>query len=317
MLGKGLESLLPKKTGEAAHPTPSMPHPAQAPTVVSHPPAAPLHSEVRRTDEDTARKSGHDAIFHIEVEKIKPNPYQPRRVFKDEELEELAVSIREFGVIQPLVVTKRVEETAGGTVVAYELIAGERRLLAAKRAGLPRVPAIIKQTDSRQMKLEVALIENIQRSDLSSLETARAYAKLQEEFGLTQREIGIRVGKSREAVANTLRLLSLPSEALQALAEGKINESQARALLSVDDLSRRAKLLQEFVTGRAALRTSRGKATVSSQSPEDLATVRALEEKLGAPVKVVRKAKGGTIAITFYSDEEYRGVRSRLLGEDW
>lgn len=312
MLGKGLESLLPKKSS-----IPSAPYPAPAPAAPPRLPVVPSESAVRRPAENVGKKHGHDAIFHIEVEKIKPNPYQPRHVFKNEELEELAASIREFGVIQPLVVTKRVEETAGGTVVAYELIAGERRLLAAKRAGLPRVPAIIKQTDSRQMKLEVALIENIQRSDLSSLETARAYAKLQEEFGLTQREIGLRVGKSREVVANTLRLLSLSSEALQAVAEGKINESQARALLSVDDLSRRAELLREFVAGRAALRTSRGKTTASSQLPDDVATVRALEEKLGAPVKVVRKAKEGTIAITFYSDEEYHGVRSRLLGEDW
>lgn len=312
MIGKGLESLLPKKSF-----APSAPYPASAPAAPPHPPIVPSEGEVRRPAENAGKKHGHDAIFHIEVEKIKPNPYQPRHVFKDEDLEELAASIREFGVIQPLVVTKRVEETAGGTVVAYELIAGERRLLAAKRAGLPRVPAIIQQTDSRQMKLEVALIENIQRSDLSSLETARAYAKLQEEFGLTQREIGLRVGKSREVVANALRLLSLPSEALHALAEGKINESQARALLSVDDLSRRAELLQEFVAGRVASRASRGKVAVSPQSPEDMATVRALEEKLGAPVKVVRKAKGGTISITFYSDEEYRGVRARLLGEDW
>lgn len=299
MIGKGLESLLPKKA--AAPPAPVAP----PPTVFSRP------------QKSLPEKSHHAAVFQIEVEKIKPNPYQPRHTFKDEDLEELAASIREFGVIQPLVVTKRVEETSGGTVVTYELIAGERRLLAAKRVGLPRVPAIVKQTDSRQMKLEVALIENIQRSDLSSLETARAYAKLQEEFGLTQREIGLRVGKSREVVANTLRLLSLPFEALQALAEGKINESQARALLSVEDLGERAKLLQEFMTGRTALRTFRGKAVTPSQLPEDVATVRALEEKLGTPVKVLRTKKGGTIAITFYSDEEYRGVRSRLLGEDW
>jgi ParB family chromosome partitioning protein len=215
-----------------------------------------------------------------------------------------------------LVVSKRVEETPHGTVVDYELIAGERRLLAAKRAGLERVPAVVKQTNSRQMKLEVALIENLQRSDLSALEAARAYARLQEEFGLTQREIAVRVSKSREAVANTLRLLQLPSEALQALSDGKISESQARTLLSVEELSARIRLFQEFLAGRTTVRAVREKKS-PPQSPEDIATVRALEEKLGTPVKVVRKRRGGTITITFYSDEEYRGVRSRLLGEEW
>jgi len=197
------------------------------------------------------------------------------------------------------VVTKRVEETGEGTKVTYELIAGERRLLAARRAGLERVPAIVKSDHSHRAKLEVALIENLQRRDLSALETARAYARLQEEFGLTQREIGERVGKSREAVANTLRLLQLPPDVLHALAEGKITESQARALLAGKSLN------------------VRGRPVTSPLSPEDAATVRAIEEKLGAPVKVVRTKKGGSLIITFYSDEEFRGVRSRLLGEDY
>ncbi|MFH0806463.1 MAG: ParB/RepB/Spo0J family partition protein [Candidatus Brennerbacteria bacterium] len=311
MLGKGLESLLPKKSV-----APSSAAPAPAPAVALRP-LPPSSREEAYPRENVQKKPHQESIFQIEVEKIKPNPYQPRHTFKEEELDELAASIREFGVLQPLVVSKHVEETPHGAVVEYELIAGERRLLAAKRAGLPRVPAVVTQMDSRQMKLEVALIENIQRSDLSSLETARAYARLQEEFGLTQREIGLRVGKSREAVANTLRLLGLPSDALLALSEGKINESQARTLLSVEDLSARMRLFQEFLTGRATVRTFREKAGTAPASPEDIATVRALEEKLGTPVKVVRKSKGGTITISFYSDEEYRGVRAKLLGEEW
>jgi ParB family chromosome partitioning protein len=259
-----------------------------------------------------------ESVFQIEVEKIRPNPYQPRRAFHDGGLAELTSSIRDFGVLQPLVVTKREQETAAGTEVFYELVAGERRLLAAKRAGLERVPAVVKAVDSHRAKLEMALIENLQRSDLTPLETARAYTRLQEEFGLTQREIGERVGKSREAVANTLRLLNLSPEAQSALAEGKLNETQARTLLSVEAPDARAKLFADFLAGRGGrVGVPRVRSGPTPVSPEDAATARALEERLSAPVRVVRKGKGGRIEITFYSDEEYLGVRSRLLGEEW
>lgn len=333
MLGKGLESLLPPKRpaaeGVSAASIPGT-LPGGAPPAgalrESFPGLSPrrgagvpnVPGEVRRRNE-RAPHSGRgapqgDAIFHIEVDRIAPNPYQPRRTFNEEELEELAASIREFGVLQPLVVTKRVEEESGGTRVSYELIAGERRLLAAKRAGLERVPAIVRTMDSHAAKLEAALIENLQRSNLTALEAARAYARLSEEFGLTQREIAVRVGKSREAVANTLRLLQLSPEALRALGEGKITETQARALLAIGDAAARAARLGEFLTGG---RPSRGRRPTSPPSPEDVATARALEEKLGAPVRVVRKTKGGVIEITFYSDEEYRGLRAKLLDEEW
>ncbi|MDP3975033.1 MAG: ParB/RepB/Spo0J family partition protein [Candidatus Jorgensenbacteria bacterium] len=303
MIGKGLESLLPKKASDGKSPSKdAVVSPPRGETPLGSQPRSVIPDDHRaRSVSETLshatsrppRKVYDESIFHIEVDKIKPNPYQPRRAFKEEELEELTVSIREFGILQPIVVMKRVEETAEGAAVEYELLVGERRLLAAKRAGLPRVPAVVRTVDSRLMKLEVALVENIQRSDLTPLETARAYARLQEEFGLTQREVGVRVGKSREVVANTLRLLHLPTEALTALSLGEMSESQARGLLSKKAPPPRP------------------------QSPEDVATVRALEERLGAPVKVVRKNKGGTIVITFYSDEEYHGVRARLLGEEW
>lgn len=325
MLGKGIESLLPKKAegipraGSSAGGAPvfsssdSLAHSLPPSSVIQSPahPAGGVREDTARTPlphhridarnsyENDGTKKRYDAIFHIEVEKIVPNPYQPRRVFEEEALEELAASIREFGVLQPLVVVKRVEEVPGGAAVCYELIAGERRLMAAKRAGLERVPAIVRQADSHAEKLEVALIENLQRRDLSSLETARAYARLQEEFGLTQREIGARVGKSREAVANTLRLLQLPPDALQALSEGTITETQARTLLAGGTV------------------VGRGRSVPHSPSPEDAATVRALEEKLSTPVKVVRAKKGGKIEIAFYSEEEYAGLRARLLGEEW
>jgi len=308
MPGKGIESLLPKKSVPSA--VVSVPSAPARPAIS---PAAP-----RGADAAPGVPKNHDqAVFHIEVDKIKPNPYQPRREFKDEETEELAASLREFGVLQPLVVSKKIEETLAGATVTYELIAGERRLLAARRAGLERVPAVVKSVDSHRAKLEMALIENLQRSNLSALETARAYARLQEEFGLTQREIGVRVGKSREAVANTLRLLNLPAEALTALTERKISETQARMLLATEDHSIRAKIFAGFLTAGHRGKGSRRGRPPAPLSPEDAATVRALEEKLGAPVKIVRKGAGGTVAITFYSDEEYRGLRGKLIGEEW
>ncbi|MBI2279063.1 MAG: ParB/RepB/Spo0J family partition protein [Candidatus Brennerbacteria bacterium] len=317
MLGKGLESLLPKKTSVS---TPRVQNVDSAPAVQDDPDSlrggfSPNENHARRPAPHHISKFHEDAIFQIEVDKIKPNPYQPRGAFDEEALEGLAGSIREFGVLQPLVVTKKVEETPAGTLVAYELVAGERRLLAAKRAGLERVPAIVKALDSHRAKLEIALIENIQRSNLSPLEAARAYARLQEEFGLTQREIGARMGKSRETVANTLRLLQLSAEELEALASGTITESHARVLLSVAEPAARRALFVKFFSGRSGTRPRR-KAAVHIVSPEDVATARALEEKLGAPVKVTRRGAEGTIEIIFYSDEEYRGLRDRLLGEE-
>lgn len=279
--------------------------------------------DVRRRGERTPgserEATGRDSIFHIEVEKIKPNPYQPRHIFKEADLDELTASVREFGILQPLVVSKMTRDTPAGTTVEYELVAGERRLLAAKRAGLERVPAIVRAVDSRRTKLELALIENVQRSDLSPLEAARAYAKLQEEFGLTQREIALRVGKSREAVANALRLLQLSPEMLAALGDGRINETQARALLSVEDLTARTARFRDLLAGRTDARGPRVRTSSPHRepSPEDLHAARALEERFGAPVKVVREKKGGKIVISFYSDEEYEGLRARLLGDDW
>ena len=178
-----------------------------------------------------------DAIFHIEIEKIKPNPFQPRKTFDEESLKELAASIREFGIIQPIVITKTEHDIETGTQIEYQLIAGERRLMASKMAGLERIPAIIKRIAPGAPQMEMAIVENIQRANLNSIETARAYAKLQDHFGLTQREIAAKLGKSRETIANTIRLLNLPTEIQDALAEGKINDSQGRLLLTINDLS--------------------------------------------------------------------------------
>lgn len=262
------------------------------------------------------RDSGvSEAIFFIEVDSIKPNPYQPRHEFNKDALEELSQSIREFGVLQPLVVSKIVRETETGTGVEYQLIAGERRLRAARLAGLERVPAVVRPMGNERTKLELALIENIQRSDLSSLESAKAYARLHDEFGLTQREIAVRVGKSRETVANTLRLLNLPPEIQMALREGKINESHARTLLTVSDDKERAKVAAELLTKPKSVRALREHVSMKGDA-EHRYWERQLEEKIGSPVKIMRKGSRGRVVIQFYSDEEWKRIFSMLIGGD-
>ena len=176
-----------------------------------------------------------DAIFWIETDKIKPNPFQPRRDFDVEKLGNLAESIRQYGVLQPLTVSRIEVTTDAGMVVEYELIAGERRLRAAKIAGIATVPVVIRIGDDSMRKLELAIIENLQREDLNPIDRARAFLRLVDEFKFTHTEIGKKVGKSREYVSNTLRLLQLPEAALIALAEGKITEGHTRPLLMLID----------------------------------------------------------------------------------
>ena len=169
-----------------------------------------------------------ESIFHIEIEKITPNPDQPRRHFDQDALHELASSIREFGFLQPLVVSKVEKETPTGIEVEYQIIAGERRFMAAKMLGLPRVPAIIRNINLEREKLELGVIENIQRENLNPIEMARAFQRLQEEFRMTQREIAAKLGKSREVVANSVRLLDLPEYIQRAVEKGEVSESNAR-----------------------------------------------------------------------------------------
>lgn len=275
-----------------------------------------------RTPEKSSAKSG-EAVFQIEVDKIRPNPYQPRHEFNQEALQELAQSIREFGILQPLVVTKIVRESESGTQVEYQLIAGERRLMAARIAGLPRVPAIVKHVEQPRAKLELALIENIQRSNLNPLESAKAYARLQDEFNLTQREIAAKMGRSREAVANTMRLLNLPSVMQDALTEGRISESQARVLLSIENPEDQRiafmRLMEGKVTVRALRETVAKKphtpaAGTPGVDPEIQYWERRMEEQLGAPVKIHPQGVQGKIVIQYYSEDERRGLLEKLSG---
>ncbi len=179
----------------------------------------------------------NDSIFWVDVDKIEPNPFQPRREFSQPELQSLSDSIRQYGVLQALVVTrKEFEKPEGGLGVKYELIAGERRLRASRLAGLQQVPVLIKTGDDTDlMKLELAIIENIQREDLNPVDRARAFERLANEFGFKHATIAQKVGKSREYVSNTLRLLALPPDLLEALSQGKISEGHTRPLLMLSD----------------------------------------------------------------------------------
>jgi ParB family chromosome partitioning protein len=274
----------------------------------------------------------HSPVFLIETDKIKPNPYQPRRIFDEEELKELANSIREFGILQPLVVTKIEQETETGTAVEYQLIAGERRLLAAKLLGLERVPAIVKSINLERERLEMAIIENIQRADLNPIETARAYAKLQDQFGLTQREVSTRVGKSREVVANTLRLLNLPSNIQDAISKKIISESQGRLLLTISDLIHQQTLFEDILKNNLTVRQIKEKVQKIKDitkepeaipldsiaiDPETQILEKELEEFFGTKVRLEKSGDpptgGGKITIAFYSPEELQGIVAKLL----
>lgn len=256
-------------------------------------------------------------VEYIPVELIAPNPHQPRSAISPESLEELAGSIREHGVIQPLIVTRSDDPLAD---TPYILIAGERRWQAAKLAGLATVPAIVKEATPQQM-LELALVENIQRADLNPLEEAHAYRQLIEEFGLTQEQVAERVGKSRVAVTNALRLLRLPAGVQQALAEGQISEGHARVLLSLENealqmqtmkliVSRALSVRQTEELVRRLLEGARRKAPASDErpSPETRALEAEFENALGTRVQLMRSRRGGKLVIHFYSEEELQAL---------
>jgi ParB family chromosome partitioning protein len=255
----------------------------------------------------------------VAVELISPNPRQPRSNFDPVELEELTASIREHGVLQPLIITP------GDASGEYVLIAGERRLQAAKLAGLASVPVLVRQA-SDQQRLELAIIENVQRTDLHPLEEAEAYRQLAEDFGLSHEAIAARVGKSRVAVTNTLRLLKLPDSVKNALIERRITEGHARALLALltpeaQTAALRTVLSQELnvrQTEELGRKLSGEKPPVKPKPtlPPDIA---ALEERLrtclGTKVTLRVGRKGGTMVIHYYSDEELDALLGRLLKE--
>ncbi len=305
--GKGLYSLFqPSRGGTGETEPPKILHTHEGSSAETVPPRRIEHPQPKQ-----------ESVFHIEVEKIKPNPYQPRKNFNETGLEELTCSVREFGVLQPIVVSKIVKESDIGTHVEYQLIAGERRLMAAKRAGHERIPAIVRNIDVPKMKLELSLIENLQRTDLGPLEAARAYERLQNEFGLTQKEVAARVGKSREAVANTLRLLNLPPYIQEAITEGKISESHARHFLSLPPSEQKA-FFEKSVSEGFSVRQVREKiVSQKNPDPERGYLERKLEERFGTPASVIKQGGRGKITLQFFSEEEFRAlIRELLKGEE-
>lgn len=281
-LGKGLSSLIPQSKQRVR-----------------------VHNETSHSDADR--------VWRIPLSDIVPNREQPRKNFSHQELEDLVASIKLHGILQPLTVT---ELEDGG----YELIAGERRLRAAELAGLPTVPALVRSA-TRQEKLELALIENIQRQDLNPIEEAFAFQRLIDEFGLSHDDVADRVGKSRPAVSNTIRLLGLPEQIQKALIDGKLSTGKARALLSLRNESDQVKMftsmIGEGITVREVERevASKGASARKGSVRRDLNLLsleKTLEEKLGTKVRITQKGERGTIAIEYYSREELKRFVERV-----
>lgn len=278
-LGKGLDSLIPQQQKQV--------------------------SKIIR--KDTGLVFDENKILQIPIAQIFPNPEQPRKEFNHQDLENLVESIKVHGILQPLVVT----DLEDGN---FELIAGERRLRASQIAGLEKVPAILRNANQQQ-KLELALIENIQRQQLNPLEEAYAYARLIEEFNLTQEEVAKQVGKSRPVVANTIRLLSLPELIQKSLVTGEINMSKARALLSLKDEKEQIELFHSFKGEKISVREMElaieKKGQISRKGsvrrdPNLRVQEELLEDSLGTKVRITKKGERGSIIIDFFSTEELK-----------
>lgn len=258
------------------------------------------------------------ALREVGIDRIEPNPHQPRQRMDRKALEDLAASIKEHGVVQPLVVAAAGDDR-------YRLIVGERRWQAARLAGVERVPVVIKEASDRQT-LELALIENVQRQDLNPLEEAAAYQRLIQDFGLTQQEVGQQVGKSRVTIANTLRLLSLPAALQQTVLEGALTEGHARALLTLPDVDLQMRVMQRVVRDELSVRRTEelvrrllaGPAgrKASERAPDVAAAEDDLRRALGTKVTLQQRKRGGRIVIEYFSDEEFAGLYERLTGAE-
>ncbi len=256
------------------------------------------------------------SIFWIEIEKVVPNPYQPRREFDEDRLRELSDSIRQYGVLQPLVVSR--QETMhedGGVTVEYELIAGERRLRASKLAGVKQVPVVVRVGDDSRAKLELAIIENLQREDLNSVERASSFQRLADEFKLTWTEVGRKMGKSREYVSNTVRILMLPQDILDAISKRKITEGHTRPLLMlIDRPAEQMTLFKEMMVRKMTVREAEQIARRIAfekvrkkdlfMTPEVVDMEEKLAETLGTRVQIEPRERGGRISIDYFSHEE-------------
>ena len=257
------------------------------------------------------------SVLDVPLSRVVPNPHQPRHHWDDADLEDLAASIREHGVLQPVLVTE--------TIDGYQLIAGERRVRAARLAGLDRIPALVRQLADRD-QLEVALVENVQRSDLDPIDEALAYRQLIDEFGLTQERVAERVGRARATIANTLRLLDLHAAVQAAIADGRITEGHGRALggLPTDGQAQvlativgqglSVRQTEELVRRLREPRATREPAAKPRLDAELERVEEDLRQRLGTKVSLTRSRKGGRIVIEYYSDEELGRLYDRLIG---
>ncbi len=267
----------------------------------------------------------NDSIFWVEVDKIKPNPFQPRRDFDEVQLRSLSDSIRQYGILQALVVTrKELVKEDGGIGVEYELVAGERRLRAARLAGLTQVPVLIRTNDETDlMKLELAIIENIQREDLSPVDRARAFERLTKEFNFKHHEIGKKVGKSREYVSNSLRILSLPEYIINALSENKITEGHTRPLMMlIDRPQEQETLFKEIIFKKLNVREAEGIARhIAVERARKLIDQELIDiegqfkEKLGTRVRIEKKDEGGRVTIDFFNKDDLRALLERIIAD--
>jgi ParB family chromosome partitioning protein len=267
----------------------------------------------------------NNAIFWVEVDKIRPNPFQPRKEFDEVKLRDLANSLKQYGVIQPLTVSRHeIQKEDGGLASEYELIAGERRLRAAKLAGITSVPVLIRDSfDDDKTKLELAIIENLQREDLNPIDRAKAFDRLVREFSFKHAEIADKVGKSRVYVSNTIRLLGMPEDMQQALSEGKISEGHTRPLLMLSDRPQEQSVLfREIMLKRLTVRDTESIARRIAYdrvrkkeylySPQILEMERELTEALGTRVAIEPKENGGKLSIDFMSEDDLQILFAQL-----
>lgn len=270
-----------------------------------------------------------DSIYWVEVEKIVPNPFQPRREFDEHKLKELAESVRMYGILQPLTVTRKEVQREDGTFFSeYELIAGERRLRASKLAGLSQVPVIIRDGEqTEQEKLELAIIENLQREDLNAVDRALAFQQLANVFGLSHQQVAEKVGRSREYVSNTIRLLALPAMILEALQLGKLSEGHARTLLMLSNHPAEQEvvfkeILLKKLSVREVERIARTIATdkVRKKGFEEDADIIDMEKRfmdsLGTRVKIQRTDFGGRLTIDYFSTADLEAMLVRIRSQE-
>ena len=270
---------------------------------------------------EVKQENRKENVFYVETNKIKANPDQPRRDFDEEGIKELSKSVRKYGVLQPLLVTKVETETPRGLEVSYQLIAGERRLRASQMAGLPHVPVIIRdEFENKKDRLEVALIENVQRKDLNPVEEAEAYDRLAKEFGLTQKEIAEKVSKSREVVANAVRLLNLPKDIRDALRAEKLSRAHAKALLAFNDESKQREVYNQILGGGVSSKDVEGMASLSKPNKriikkenKFIELEKNLGETLSAPVLIQSAEKGGKIIIKFATLEDLNKIAKSII----